>query len=381
MTPSERPRVGLNAMLYSRSLTFRSAGVSHYVAGLLDSLPQADPDTDYYAFVAEPESHLDGWRVVHPVFMKDNPWRRIAWEQLFQTSALRRLKIDLLHAPVYVGPLRASCPVVVTIHDLSHFIYPELFKPAQRAYLQVMTRYTAQRAAAVICDSENTRRDVLRILHIPEQRVHTVLIAAGSEMQPLPPAVITRFRQERQLPERFILSVSTLEPRKNILKLIDAYALIVKSNAATPALYIGGGKGWYYQAIESRVEKLGLSNRIHFAGFIPQAELPLWYNAAEIFIYPSIYEGFGLPPLEAMACGTPVITSNRSSLPEVMGDGGVMVDSTVSENLAAEMQNLLENPDRRANQVSRGLQRAKLFTWANTARQTAAIYHAVLENR
>ncbi|MCE5258471.1 MAG: glycosyltransferase family 4 protein, partial [Chloroflexi bacterium] len=319
-----RPRIALNALLYSRSLTYRGAGVSHYIDGLLHALPKSDPGSDYTAFVSEPDLEMDGWRFIYPRSASSKPSRRILWEQFAQPGALKRAQADLVHAPVYVGPLHAPCPVVVTIHDLSHFIYPELFQPAKRVYLRAMTRYTAEHAAAVICDSESTRRDVLRILHIPETRTHTVLIAADAEMRPLPKETVARFKQEYQLPPRYILCVGTLEPRKNITALLKAYAILYQQNHSIPHLVIGGGKGWYYRSIEQQVEQLSLNKQVLFTGFIPQSELPLWYNGAELFIYPSTYEGFGLPPLEAMACGVPVVTSNRSSLPEVVGNGGVL---------------------------------------------------------
>jgi len=375
---TRRVRIGLNAMLYSSELSYRSAGVSHYIGGLLGALPRSDSSADYVAFHYLPQISADGWEFVHARAAGGQPWRRILWEQFGQPAALRRSQVDLVHAPVYVGPLAASCPVVVTIHDLSHFIFPELFQPAKRVYLQTMTRITAKRAAAVICDSENTRRDVLRLLQVPPERAHTVLIGVDAEMQPLARERVERFRAERRLPERYILTVSTLEPRKNIPALIEAYCMLCRGGQPVPHLVIGGGKGWYFRAIEQQVERLGLRDHVVFTGFIPQQELPLWYNASEIFVYPSLYEGFGMPPLEAMACGVPVITSDKASLPEVVGDGGLMVDTSKPELLATALQRLLDEPETRIELGQRGQARARLFSWEKTARETASIYHAVL---
>lgn len=375
---SFRPRIALNALLYSSEFSYRNAGVSHYIGGLLGYLPQTDNTAEYIAFHHTPQIRVDGWKLFTIDSIGENPWRRIAWEQFGQPGALRRVQANLVHAPVYVGPLAAPCPVVVTIHDLSHFLYPELFPLAKRLYLQVMTRATARRAAAVICDSASTRRDVLRVLRIPAERVHTVLIGVDAEMRPLEPQRVVQFRTERRLPERMILSVSTLEPRKNIPTLLKAYALLLGSGKEVPQLVIGGGKGWYYQAIEEQVKRLGLSDKVTFTGFIPQQELPLWYNAAEIFVYPSLFEGFGMPPLEAMACGVPVITSGRSSLPEVVGDGGIMTDTSQPETLARAMQQLLDSRELRDQLSLRGRARSRLFSWEKTARETSAIYHAIL---
>lgn len=376
-----QPRIGLNAQLYSSQLSYRGAGVSHYIQGLLNTLPQVDPDARYVAFLNDPSSSFKGWRTARTHLPEAQPWRRILWEQAAQPRLARRERLDLLHEPVYVGPLLAPCPIVVTIHDMSYFIYPELFQLAKRIYLQAMTQFTARHAAAIICDSESTRRDVLRILSVPGERVHTVHIGVDPEMQPLPRPAITEFRREHQLPLHFILFVGTLEPRKNLPMLLEAFAWLCQHSQLPHQLFIGGGKGWYYQTIEDQVEKLGLSERVHFPGFIPQAELPLWYNSADLFVYPSLYEGFGLPPLEAMTCGVPVITSNISSLPEVVGEGGVMVDPHEPVSLAREMLHLLSDPTASAELGMRGLAQARSFSWSNTARQTAAIYHSALGNR
>jgi glycosyltransferase involved in cell wall biosynthesis len=380
-TTGSLPRIGLNAQLYSTRQSYRGAGVSHYILGLLNALPFADPEAEYIAFLNEPGSSFAGWQAVRTRLPEARPGRRILWEQTAQPLLARREHLDLVHAPVYVGPLLAPCPTVVTIHDMSFYLFPELFQPAKRLYLQTMTRFSARRASAVICDSESTRRDVLQILGLTQERVHTVHIGIDAEMQPLPRDRISEFRRAKQLPSQFILFVGTLEPRKNLPLLLEAFAWLIQHSQLPHHLVLGGGKGWYYQAIERQVEGLGLRSRVHFPGFIPQYELPLWYNSADLFVYPSLYEGFGLPPLEAMACGVPVITSNVSSLPEVVGEGGVMVDPNNPENLGQEMRRLLSDTDARAGLCSRGLERAQSFSWHKTARQTAALYHAILGNR
>jgi glycosyltransferase involved in cell wall biosynthesis len=376
-----RPRIGLNAQLYSSRLSYRSAGVSHYILALLTSLPQVDPNIDYVAFLNDPAASFAGWQTVRTHLPESQPWRRILWEQTSQPRLARQERLDLLHEPVYVGPWQAPCPIVVTIHDMSYFIYPELFQPAKRKYLQTMTRYTAQHAAAIICDSESTRRDVLRILAVSADRVHTVHLGVDPEMQPLPRQLVAEFKREHQLPEHFILFVGTLEPRKNLPVLVQAFAWLRQHSRLNHHLVIGGGKGWYYQTLEQQVEKLGLRDQIHFPGFIPQAELPLWYNSADLFVYPSLYEGFGLPPLEAMACGVPVITTNVSSLPEAVGAGAILVSPDEPVSLGQEMQRLLSDPSASTELCDRGIAQAKLFSWSNTARQTVNVYHAILGNR
>jgi glycosyltransferase involved in cell wall biosynthesis len=186
---------------------------------------------------------------------------------------------------------------------------------------------------------------------------------------------VDAFREERQLPDRFILFVGTLEPRKNVANLIQAYAQLPPDR---PPLMLIGGKGWLYDEIYERIEALNLSDEIHFVGYVPLDDLPWWYNAAELFVYPSLYEGFGLPPLEAMACGTPVITSSSSSLPEVVGQAGVLVDPNDSQMLAEAMQHVLVDTDARTRMKAAGVERAKGFSWEQTARHTLGSYRQAL---
>jgi glycosyltransferase involved in cell wall biosynthesis len=184
------------------------------------------------------------------------------------------------------------------------------------------------------------------------------------------------------LPEHFILFLGTLEPRKNIVRLLEAYALwLHKRSASTkdaPTLVIAGAKGWFYETIFARVNELGLAEHVIFPGFVPTEELPWWYRAAELFVYPSLFEGFGLPVLEAMACGTPTITSNASSLPEVAGDAALLIDPEDAEGLAGAMAHVLAEPEVAAKMRAAGLRQAARFSWARTAEQTAAVYRTVL---
>jgi glycosyltransferase involved in cell wall biosynthesis len=191
----------------------------------------------------------------------------------------------------------------------------------------------------------------------------------------LPAGEVAAFRREEGLPDRFILFVGTLEPRKNVVGLVEAYARLPKDR---PPLLLVGGKGWLYDEIFARVEALGLSEEIRFAGYVPVDALPWWYNAAEIFVYPSLYEGFGLPPLEAMACGTAVISSRASSLPEVVGQAGLLVDPAEPDALAQAMEHVLTDKEMRKEMQSAGLAQAQNFTWSSTARQTVESYRRAL---
>jgi len=372
-----KPRIGLNAHLLSLQHGYRSAGVSRYIHYLLRYLPQVDRRAEYVAFVGDARAHYEGWQMRAPLWPTGDPLRRILWEQLVQPLATRRAKLDLLHAPVYVGPLCKPCLLAVTIHDLSFYIYPEFFRPFQRRYLQHFTRWTSKRADQIIAVSESTRRDVIRFLGVAPDRVVTIPNGVEEIFRPLGRARLEAFRRRNGLPERMILFLGTLEPRKNLLVLLEAYALL-RQRGAQEMLVVAGGKGWYYESVYATVERLGLRRWVIFPGYVPWEELPLWYNAAELFVYPSLYEGFGLPPLEAMACGVPVVVSNVSSLPEVVGEAGVLVDPQDPQGLAVAMEELLADPARRRELAEAGLARARSFSWERTALQTAQLYHRML---
>jgi glycosyltransferase involved in cell wall biosynthesis len=378
---AQRPTVGLNAHLLSRSLTYRNAGVSRYIHGLMTHLPLVDDSLAYVAYTGDPDLRVRGWQMRVSPWRTERPPARILWEQAAQPWALRRDKVDLVHAPVYVGPLATSRPLVVTVHDLSFFRYPELFPKGNRLYLQRFTRLSAQRAARLIADSQSTRRDMQEILGLSRSRVDVIYPGVGPEMQPVEDAGrLAALRARYGLPERFILCIATLEPRKNILLLLEAMARLCERTDLPHRLVIAGGKGWFYETLDARVQALGLQERVQFPGFVPDDELPLWYSAAELFVYPSRYEGFGLPPLEAMACGAPVIVSDQSSLPEVVGEAGVQLPPDDPDLWAEAIAELLEAPARRAALREAGLLRAQGLSWLATARATAELYHQVLHD-
>lgn len=373
--------IGLNAQLLSMSQSYRGAGISWHIRKLLENLAGVSPEFCYSAFLNDRAFqasslglHFSRWPTQRPVV-------RIAWEQFIQPVVLRRAGVELLHAMAFVAPLAAPCPFVVTVYDLSFLRYPEAFRPFNRWYLSRFTAHSVQRARAVLAISESTRQDVINLLGVPPDRVHTIYCGVDDEFRPLPVADIAAFKLARHLPDTFVLFLGTLEPRKNIEGLIRAYATWRQREAKAPPLIVAGGKGWYYKHIFELVESLNLTNAIRFPGYIPQNELPLWYNAASLFVYPSHFEGFGLPVLEAMACGTPVITSTVSSLPEVAGpDGstGRLIDPADPDALADAMADLINRPEQRAAMSQQALARAATFRWEKTAQETVAVYKQVV---
>ncbi len=372
--------MGLNAQLLFLGETYRSAGIHRYIQQLLYALPPAAPGWQLTAFVGDTRFQAPaGLTVRYSRWSTESPWRRILWEQIAQPWVVRQERLHLLHALAYVTPIVAPCPTVVTVHDLSFVRYPEAFRPLNRLYLQVMTRRSVLRARRIIADSFSTRDDLVQTWNIPSERIYVVHVGVEKAYRPAPPEAVEAFRRRRGLPERFVLYLGTLEPRKNVIAAVEAFARWIQATGdRTTWLILGGAKGWYYERIFSRVQELGITDRVRFPGYIPSAELPDWYRAAEVFLYPSLYEGFGLPPLEAMACGTPVITSNTSSLPEVVGDAALKVDPHDVEAIAEALARLLEDADLRRQLREAGLERARLFSWERTARETIAAYHLAL---
>ena len=300
---------------------------------------------------------------------------RIAWEQLVQPWTLSLVRADLAHEPLLVTPVLSSCPAVVTIHDLSFARFPRLFRPANRLYLTLMTRLSARRARRFIAVSAYTASESQRLLGIPRGRIDVVYHGVDPAFRPLLTEQIEAFRRRAELPQRFVLCVGTLEPRKNHIRLVEAFAR-VRERAVK--LVLVGGKGWLYDELFGRVEALGMSGDVVFPGYVANDDLPLWYNAAVAFAYPSLYEGFGMPVLEAQACGTPVLTSTASSLPEAAGDGALMVDAHDIDAMAEALDRILTDEPLRRDLRERGLAHARQFTWEKTARETASVYRRTI---
>ncbi|MDH7486095.1 MAG: glycosyltransferase family 1 protein [Anaerolineae bacterium] len=384
LSPSDWPaRVGLNAQLLSLTETYRGAGINGYIHNLLHRLPAAAPDLHFTAFLNERSfAPPPGLAVRYTRWPTGRPPVRIVWEQLLLPRLLRVLGMDLLHGLAYATPLASPCPTVVTVHDLTFFRFPETLKPFKRCYLRAATRSATRRAVRIIAVSRQTRDDLAQILQVPLEKVDVVHNGVSEAFHPVAAQEVAAFRQRRGLPPRFILFLGTLEPRKNIERLLEAFARWLKGAGRemqeAVKLVVAGAKGWYFEHIFARAAALGLADEVLFPGFLPAAELPWWYRAAECFVYPSLYEGFGLPVLEAMACGTPVITSSASSLPEVAGDAAITVNPYDVAALAEAIAQVMADAARREEMRQAGLQQAARFPWSKAAAETVAVYRRAL---
>lgn len=381
--------IALNAQLLDTSHSYRGAGVSTYCLRLLEqlgvlalSLPHASAarlthDLQLTAFVNAPALHLPGIQLQQTDLASQHPVARILWEQTLFPLALRQQKADLVHGLVNVLPLSTTLPAIVTVHDLSFLRFPDKFLRAKRWYLRQLCRASVHKARHVIAVSRQTAADLQQFWGIDEHKISVIYNGVGEEFTPAPAEAIEVFRRQRGLPERFFLYLGTLEPRKNLPLLIRAFA---EWRAETTAanreikLVIAGAKGWFYEQIFALVKQLQVEEVILFPGFVPAAELPDWYRAAELFIYPSLFEGFGLPVLEAMACGAPVICSDTGSLLEVVGHSALTFPAQDEAALAVRLHQIMTDAPLRQELRRMGLARAQQFSWQRTAEATFDLY-------
>jgi len=370
--------IAINAHLLSGEAGYRSAGIHGHIANLLARLPEADPEMVYTVFVGE------GNPPAHPALhIRRSRWPtqrapvRILWEQVAAPLALARLRPALLHGMAFALPLLWRGPAIVTIHDLSFLRYPERLTAGRRAYLALITRLSARRARRIITVSQSGKDEIQALLDAPAEKIDVIHNGVGPEMRPPSPEAIRDFRARCDPPERYILYLGTLEPRKNLETLLRAYAQIPQRGAVK--LVLAGGRGWMYDYVEALIEALDLSADVVLPGYLAGGLLPMWYHAADVFVYPSLYEGFGMPLLEAMACGAPVMASDASALPEVVGDAGLLVPPTDVDAWAEALTGLLDSPPRRDTLAAQGVARAAAFTWERAARLTVAAYRRALE--
>jgi glycosyltransferase involved in cell wall biosynthesis len=366
--------ITLNAHLLSGRATYRSAGIHQYIDNILTALPAADPNFRYTVLVGEGQPQMPGADIHRSAWPTHQPLARILWEQLAQPIALRHLRPDLFHALAFVAPFLSTYPTVVTVYDISFRLMPDRFRPAQRLYLSTFTALSCRRARRVIAISESAKRDVMRVFGLPADKVDVAYPGLRPEVRPLPAFDVEAFRTRRGLPEKFILYLGTLEPRKNLGQLLRAFKNLQRQKTNLK-LVLAGAKGWLYADLFALMQELNLTHDIIIPGYVPADELALWYNAATVFAYPSSYEGFGMPVLEALACGRPVVTSNISSLPEAGGAVALAIDPTNVEALTAALMEALALPP---EALAQGPAHAARFTWANTAASTVATYHRAL---
>ncbi len=390
------PRIGIDV---TSALT-QGGGIGRYTRELVQALTEISPNYTFRLFSAKVPASLPvsnplptGEHIVYCPAPIGERWLYRLWHRLQLPLPVQLItgRLDLFHSPDFVlPPLAKGIPSLLTVHDLSFIHYPETFPEALVRYLNTVVPRSVARASHILADSQATKADLHNIWHVPQDKVTVLYSGVHERFRVIDDAHrIGTLRKKYDLGDvPFILSVGTVQPRKNYQMLIQAFKPVAER--FPHHLYIAGGKGWLYDDMLAEIERQGLNGRVRFLGFIDDADLPTLYNAATLFAMPSLYEGFGLPLLEAMACGVPVLTSNVSSLPEVVGsgldDGGtdagyetaVQLSPHIPAAWTEAMLHLLASPKTQKQLITAGFQQAKKFTWNRAARQLLNIYQQLL---
>lgn len=371
------------------------AGIGRYTRGLVHALAELDHSNRYTLFClgqgsedapggqARPAGDEHGWPANFTLKVNNLParWLTAGWHKLKLPLHAERLAgdCDIFHSPDFTLPPLRRAAGVVTIHDLSFLRLPEYADPSLREYLSKSVPGSVARARRVLADSEHTRQDLIELLAVSPDKISVVTPGVGPEFRPVRDTVqLNDVRERYRLPQWFILFVGTIEPRKNLARLISAYGQLLRQTGLPHALVLAGGRGWLSQGIYEQVAKEGLTEHVLFPGFVADEDLPALYTLADLFTFPSLYEGFGIPPLEAMACGTPVVASNTSAIPEVAGEAGILVAPQDVAALAESLERVLADATVRTDLRARGLAQAVRFTWRRSAEETLAVYRSVI---
>ncbi len=375
--------IGINAQLLSFGQNYRNGGVSRYIRYLLTELAKQPGNHEYTVFV-NGQGIVEQLDARHPQITyvtaswpEAKPAARVAWEQFSLPALIRQRHIEVLHSPVNVLPawLPQSCATVVTLHDLAFLRFPAVLTRAKRLYHRTFTIRSLRHATMLITVSDSTKQDVQELVGIPAENMRTVYPCINERFSNvLEEGQVTMFREQKGLPEGYILYLGTLEPRKNIITLIDAYVQLRQNHKVSEKLILAGGKGWLYEAIFEKVRQSGMESEILFPGFVADSEQAYWYSAASAFVYPSLYEGFGVPVAEALACGSPVVTSNVSSLPEAGAGIAICVDPHDVQAISEAMYRAISDSTLRQQCRAMASSVAQRFSAPTMTAQTIAVY-------
>jgi len=367
--------IGIDA---SRSTAGQRTGTENYSLYLIRELLALNTSHRFRLYFNQaPSPGLFSEKAEHRII----PFTRL-WTHLRLSGEMFRHAPDLLFVPSHVLPLIHPRRSVVTVHDLGYLYYPEAHTLTQNAYLRWSTRFNAHAAATVLADSEATRQDLVRHCQISEEKISVVYPGRDKALTRVSdPATLAGVRTRYGLSESYLLYVGTLHPRKNLVRLVQAFSLLIQSptsNSQSPIpnlqLVLAGQKGWLYDEVFAQVRKLGLTGRVILTGYVPDADLGALLSGARAFVYPSLYEGFGFPVLEAMACGTPVICSNVSSLPEVAGDAALQVDPLDTDALAQALHHVMSDYGLCRTLVERGHRQVRRFSWQRCAQEVLQVF-------
>jgi glycosyltransferase involved in cell wall biosynthesis len=364
-------RVGINAAFLAHPDTGSGQYLTHLVARL-------GGGHTYHLLADRPGPA--GTVACVPGWLRGRQARKLYLEQLGAPLAARRERLDLLHYPYFAAPAYSPAPVVVTVHDLIPLLLPHYRGSALARAYTALAAVTTRRARTIICDSACSQRDVLRLLGVPAERTRVVYLAAAPEMRPASEAEMEAVRQRFGLGERFVFYVGGLDRRKNLAVLLRAFARLLADHPDAELAIAGRqvSRGALFPDWQGYAGRLGIAGRVRFLGRVSEEEKAALYSASRAFAFPSLYEGFGLPPLEAMACGSPVLCADTSSLPEVVGEAGLLLPAGDDAAWAEALHRVWEDAELRAELRERGLARAAQFSWQKTAEETREVYECAL---
>src|SRR5579863_186028 len=384
-------RIAINAQLLSYSDNYRNGGISRYIRHLLTGLARQPGEHEYSIFVngqatvdrLRREQEIPAQIEYVPVnWPESRPISRVSWEQLHLPKLLRERRIQVFHSPANVLPeiLPRGCAGVITLHDMAFLRYPEALTRAKRLYHRIFTMRSLRRAAMIIAVSNSTKKDAIELAGIAPKQIQTVYPCIDARFS----NVITNeakqdFCRKQGLSGSYLLYLGTLEPRKNITTLLEAYKELRELYHREEKLALVGGKGWLYDEIFAKIQTLGLASETLFPGYVSDEEQLLWYHGAEACVYPSLYEGFGFPVAESLACGIPVVTSNVSSLPESGNDIALAVDPLDSHAMAAAIERALTDETLRQQCREFAPSVVKRFSAETMVEQTIAVYERAAE--
>ncbi len=368
-------RIGLDGT----PLLGHRSGVGYYTGRLLAALMAIEPAWAYCLFSNRDLEPLEPSLAGAQRLVRAFPRSRWLWMQLLLPGLIRRSRADLCHFTNSLAPLLSTRPFVLTIHDASLYACSQYHPPSRLLANRSLLPLLARRAAAIITVSQQSSRELQRYLGIPQSKIHVIYEAASARFRPIVDANTLASVQERYgLRPPYLLYVGTLEPRKNLARLVRAFARL-RQQGLPHQLVLVGARGWQMETFWPLLETPAVRDAVRLPGYVPLADLPAIYSGATLFVFPSLYEGFGLPLVEAMACGTPVLTSDRPAIHEVTGAAAVHVDPEDETVLGDVLAALVSDGGRRQELSQRGLAQARRFSWERAARETAAVYRQVLE--
>lgn len=350
-----------------------NTGVTNYVLNLLKGISIADKNNTYSIFLSDP-NYNGRVPVAGNFHIRVNAINALIWKNFWLPSEVKRYKIDLMHFPAYTASFLSSGKNVVTIPDVIHRVNPRWFSRKELFLLDLPIKLAIKKADHIIAISESTKRDIIKYYNVPENKIAVALLAADNSFRPITDSSAnTYIKNKYGIDTDFILNVGVLFKRRNIVRLLEAFSMLKRDkNIEYKLVIVGPGKEYFN--LGAHIEKYGIKSEVIYLGYVQQEDMPLLYNAASFFVYPSLYEGFGLPVLEAMSCGKAVITSNVSSLPEVIGDNGLLIDPYNTEELSEAILCLIRDIPVREELGRRALTRSKTFSWDRMAQQTIKIY-------